>query len=143
MAYFIKWPFKSLVILLMVPALTTLPLAALATDTKAKECQMLSDAIVRANYRVSDLNNPAQELNFFNALSENLQALSLTDLRLQTLKDVLKHELKSRVLLWQEVISVLDSKDLQQIEILKVRIDLERAKGRALAEAFNEYCFGG
>jgi hypothetical protein len=122
---------------------TALPSTVLAANTKAKECQIVSDAVVQANFKVNNLEKPSQEIKFFNTLSENLKSLPLTDAQLQILRDVLVAELKDRTELWQKAVPILAQGDQKQIEIIKIRIELKRKNGRAMAEMFNEYCFGG
>jgi hypothetical protein len=121
---------------------TALPSVS-AANPKVKECQIVSDTVIQANFKVNNLEKPAQEIKFFNTLSENLQRLALTDVQLQILRDVLVAELKDRAELWQKAVPILAQGDRKQIEIIKTRIELKRRNGRVMAEMFNEYCFGG
>jgi hypothetical protein len=121
---------------------TALPSTVSASDAKANECQMLSNTVVQANFKVGDLEKPSQELKFFNLMAQNIKGLTLTDARLQILRDVLIFELKDRENLWKNAVTILDKGDPREIEVLKIRLDLKRKSGRVVAEMFNEYCFG-
>ncbi|PZV18767.1 MAG: hypothetical protein DCF20_01510 [Pseudanabaena sp.] len=121
---------------------TALPSTVSASDAKAKECQMISNTVVQANFKVANLEKPSEELKFFNLMSQNLKSLALTDARLQILRDVLIAELKDREDLWKKSVPILDKGDPKEIEVLKIRLDLKRKSGRVVAEMFNEYCFG-